>query len=143
MEFCIRNVPFKADEWEVTTAIASQVLHVCPGPFVTGPQDPLPNFEVKLNQSTAGGVQNDGSGTFTLTKPLGRKFQRLNDQISVEVRGKKLKFIPTRNPVKPFVIAVLEKAPFVDPNIARDRARIIDTLCDPFHLTQVQIGLCS
>lgn len=142
MEFCIKNVHFKADEWEVTTEIASQVLHVCPGHFVTGPQERLPNFKVQLNKSPAGGVQNDGTGTFTLTKSLGGRFRRLSDQISVEVRGKKLKFIPTRNSVGKSLTLELEKARFIDPRLAKDRAQRINTLCDPFHITHVQIGLC-
>ena len=144
MEFDIKNVDFKADEWEVTAAIAGQVLHVCPGLFVTGPKERLPNFKVKLNKRAAGGVQNDGTGTLTMTKSEGRKFQRFNekDQIFIKLGRKRLKFFPTRNSVEIPLILELEKAPFVDPEIARDRARRVDALCDPFHLTHVQIGLC-
>lgn len=144
MEFFIKNVDFKADEWEVTAAIA-KLLHLCPGHFVTGPKDRLPNFRVTLNKSPAGGIRNDGSGTFTMTKSEGNSFQRLNkeDQISIQVRGKGLRFIPNGNAVETSLILELEKSPFVDPDIAKDRARRINTLCDPFHLTRVQIGLCS
>lgn len=142
MEFYIRNVDFKADEWEITTAIA-EVLHVCPGLFVTKPEERLPNFRVRLNKSQAGGVQNDGSGTFTLTKPLGRKFKRLNEKgdISVVVKGKRLKFFPNTNSVGHSLQLELEKAPFIDPDIARDRERRINALCDPFLVAHVQIGL--
>lgn len=144
MEFHIRNVPFKADQWEVTVAIAKQVLHVCPGSFVQAPGERLPNFKVILNESQAGGVQNDGTGTFTMTKSEGKKFQRLNekDQISVDVRGKKLRFVPSKSSVRAGLILELEKAPFVDPGIEKDRAWRVNTLCDVFHLTHVQIGLC-
>jgi RNA-dependent RNA polymerase len=144
MEFSIKNVHFKADEWEVTAAIADQILHVCPGLFVTGPKERLPNFKVILNKKPACGIQNDGTGALTMTKSEGRKFQRFDekDQISIKVKGKRLKFFPTRNAVEMPLVLELEKAPFVDPEIARDRARRIDTLCDPFHLTHVQIGLC-
>lgn len=143
MEFCIRNVDFKADEWEVTKAIASQVLHVCPGPFVPNPDEPLPNFKVRLNKSQAGGVQNDGSGTFTLTKPLGKRFKRLNEQgnVSVEVKDKKLKFFPNGGTTVNTSLALeLDKARFIDPDIARDRERRINTLRDPFLVAHVQIG---
>lgn len=142
MEFSIANVHYRADEWEVTATIAAQVLHVCPGLFVTGPKERLPNFKVTLNMKPACGVQNDGTGTLTMTKSEGRKFQFFNErrQIFVKVRGKRIKFIPTKNVVGVALILELEKAPFVDPEIARDRARKVDALCDPFHLTHVQIG---
>jgi len=145
MEFCIKSVPFRADEWEVTAAISQQVLHVCPGLFVTGPKERLPNFKVVLNKRPAAGVQNDGTGTLTMTKSEGKKFQRFNekDQICVRVKGKRLKFFPDKNAsIEVPLILELEKAPFVDPEIARDRERRINALCDPFHLTHVQIGLC-
>lgn len=144
MEFYIRNVDFKADEWEVTTAIA-RLVHVCPGLFVTNPEERLPNFKVQLNKSQAGGVQNDGSGAFMLTKSLGKKFKRLNEQghVDVAVRGKKLKFFPNTNSVGKSLTLELEKAPFIDPNIARDRERRINALRDPFLIAHVQIGLYS
>ena len=144
MEFHIRNIDFKADEWEVTTKIAGQVLHVCPGLFVTSPEERLPNFKVRLNMSQAGGVQNDGTGELTLTKPLGKKFKRLNEKghIEVVVREKKLKFFPNTNTVGKSLLLELEKAPFIDPEIARDRGRRIDTLRDPFLVAHVQIGPC-
>lgn len=144
MEFYIRNVDFKADEWEITTEIAGQVLHcVSLGLFVTDPEERLPNFKVRLNKSQAGGVQNDGSGTFTLTKSLGKKFKRLNEkgQIDVVVKGKKLKFFPNQNSVGKSWQLELEKAPFINPDIARDRGQRINTLRDPFLVTHVQIGL--
>ncbi|KAG6376279.1 RNA dependent RNA polymerase-domain-containing protein [Boletus reticuloceps] len=142
MEFNIRNIEFKADEWEITTAIARQVLHVYPGPFVTNPEERLPNFKVRLNKSQAGGVQNDGSGVLALTRLLGRKFRRLNEtgQISVEVKGKKLKFYPNTSMVKSSLLLELEKAPFIDPDTARDRERRINALRDPFLVARVQIG---
>lgn len=145
MEFCIENVHFRADEWEVTTEIANQVLHVCPGLFVTGPRERLPNFKVQLNKRLECGIQNNGTGKFTLTKTLGRNFQRFNDQnlISVEVRRRKLKFTPTRNPIEKSLLLELEKAPFIDPCIARDRTQRINALCDPFDITYVQIGLLT
>lgn len=143
MEFCIRNIDFKADEWEVTTAIAGQVLHLCPGLFITDPGERLPNFKVRLNKSQAGGVQNDGTGTFTLTKPLGKKFKHLNEKghINVAVKGKKLKFFLNPNTVKIALVLELEKAPFIDPDIARDRGRRISALRDPFLVAHVQVGL--
>ncbi|KAG8217645.1 RNA dependent RNA polymerase-domain-containing protein [Butyriboletus roseoflavus] len=142
MEFSIRHIDFKADEWEITTAIAGQVLHVCPGLFVANPEERLPNFKVRLNKSQAGGVQNDGTGEFTLTKSLGKKFKRLNEKghIEVVVREKKLKFFPNTNTVGKSLLLELEKAPFIDPDIARDRGRRINALRDPFLVAHVQIG---
>lgn len=144
MEFVIRNIDFKADEWEITTAVASQVLHVPSGLFATSPEERLPNFQVRLNARQAGGVQNDGSGTFTLTKLLGKKFKRLNEkgQINVVVREKRLKFYPSTNTVEKSLSLELEKAPFINPEIARDRGRRINALQDPFLVAHVQIGLC-
>ncbi|KAF8844823.1 RdRP-domain-containing protein [Paxillus ammoniavirescens] len=143
MEFNIKNIDFKADEWEVTKAIAGQVLHKCPGPFVAGPDERLPNFKVQLNMSEAGGVQNDGSGTLTVTRKHGGKFLRLNKngEISVTVKEKKLRFIgPNNNPIPRWLALELEKAPFIDPDIAKDRQSRIDSLNQPFLVTRVQIG---
>lgn len=144
MEFYIRNIDFKADQWEVTTAIAGQVLHVCPGLFVTNPEERLPNFKVRLNKSQAGGVQNDGTGTLVFTKSLGKKFKRLSEKgnVNVVVKGKKLKFFPNTNSVGKSWTLELEKAPFIDPEIARDRERRINAVRDPFLVAHVQIGLC-
>ncbi|KAF9227760.1 RdRP-domain-containing protein [Gyrodon lividus] len=141
MEFHIRNIHFGADAWEVTKAIA-QVLHKCPGPFVAGPNERLPNFNVRLNMSQAGGVQNDGSGAFTVVHKLGLKFQRLNKnhEISVTVRDKRLKFTPNGNYVSNGLALELEKAPFIDPDIAKDRQWRVDSLDEPFLVAHVQIG---
>lgn len=141
MEFDIRNLEYTANEWQVTKAIA-EVLHKCPGPFVTGPEERLPNFQVKLNPSKAGGVQNDGSGTFTVTSKVGGKFHRLcqNQEISVVVGAKKLKFYPNSNHPPRWLATTLEKAPFISPDIAQDRQSRIDALDDPFLVERVQFG---
>ncbi|KIJ69127.1 hypothetical protein HYDPIDRAFT_23984 [Hydnomerulius pinastri MD-312] len=141
MEFDIRNLDFKANEWEVTKQIA-EVLHKCPGPFVTGPEERLPNFQVHLNMSEAGGVQNNGTGTLTVTRKLSSKFINLqkHNEISVVVGGKKLKFYPTSNKVAQWLQITLEKAPFINPDIAQDRQRRIDALTDGFLVGSVQIG---
>ncbi|KAF9246394.1 RNA dependent RNA polymerase-domain-containing protein [Melanogaster broomeanus] len=135
MEFYIRNIDFKADKWGVTKAIADQILHKCPGPFVGGPDEPLPNFNVRLKMMCEdGGVLHDGSGALTLTRKLSHKFLQLNknQEISATVNGKKLRFIPNGNHVNRALVLELEKAPFINPDIARDPS--------PFLVANLQIG---
>ncbi|KAI6035723.1 RNA dependent RNA polymerase-domain-containing protein, partial [Pisolithus marmoratus] len=142
MEFAIWNVHTQATKYDVTKAIADQVLHKCPGLFVTDSEQRLPNFCVELNASECGGVRNDGTGTFTLTKATGRRFLQLYRQgeISVIVNEKKLKFRPSKEQVTAATEMTLEKAPYIDPDIERQRQEALVALQDGFVVCKVQIG---
>ncbi|KAG6336315.1 hypothetical protein ID866_2764 [Astraeus odoratus] len=141
MEFHIRNLDTKASKYTVTKAIAD-VLHVCPGPFVTDPEQRPPNFDVTLHESECGGVRNKGTGTFTVTKTVGKQFDRLyhHGEISVVVEGRELRFRRTTNTVKRYLCLTLEKAPFIDPEIERERREKLNALDDSFVVAKVQIG---
>ncbi|KAI5995827.1 RNA dependent RNA polymerase-domain-containing protein [Pisolithus orientalis] len=142
MEFEIWNVHTQATVYDVTKAIADQVLHKCPGLFVTDSEQRLPNFQVVLNANDCGGVRNNGNGTFTVTKATGKRFNQLNvrREISVIVKEKKLKFRPTREHVSMATEMTLEKAPFIDPDIERQREEKLVALQDGFVVCRVQIG---
>jgi RNA-dependent RNA polymerase len=123
----MRNVDFKANEWEVTTAIANQVLHVCPGHFVTGPKERLPDLKVRLNKSPAGGVGNHGSGTFTMTTSEGKRFQSISRASDLRPsEGEKAPVHPQRKPGR--TVLELGRVPFVESDDAKGRARRISTL---------------
>ncbi|KAF9236238.1 RNA dependent RNA polymerase-domain-containing protein [Melanogaster broomeanus] len=141
MEFDIRNIDFKADKWQIMKAIAAQVLHKSPGPFVAGPDDPLPNFNVQL-EMREDTVLHNGYGVLTVTRKVGQKFLPLNrnHEISVKVHGRKLKFFPNDNLVKWTLVLELEKVPFIHPDIAQDRQRKIESLEAPFFVDHLQIG---
>ncbi|KAI6122348.1 RNA dependent RNA polymerase-domain-containing protein [Pisolithus croceorrhizus] len=142
MEFAVWNLDTRATQYDVTKAIAEQVLHKCPGLFVTDSEQRLPNFKVELNANECGGVRNDGTGTFTVTKGIGKRFSQLyhRDEISVIVNERKLKFRPTRGNVDTGVEMTLEKAPFIDPDIERQRQEKLIALQDGFVVCKVQIG---
>ncbi|KAI6013327.1 RNA dependent RNA polymerase-domain-containing protein [Pisolithus microcarpus] len=143
MEFAIWNLDTRATEYDVTKAIAEQVLHKCPGLFVTDSEQRLPNFQVKLNANECGGIRNDGTGIFTVTKGIGKRFSQLyhRDEISVTVNERKLKFRPTRGNVAMVLEMTLEKAPFIDPDIERERQKKLVALQDGFVVCKVQIGI--
>ncbi|KAH7883307.1 RNA dependent RNA polymerase-domain-containing protein [Phlebopus sp. FC_14] len=141
MELDIRNIDFGASEWTVTKAIAG-VLHKCPGPFVTDPEKRPPNFLVNLNPSACGGVGNNGTGSLKMTKSIASLFLKLyrRNEISVIVGKKQLKFYRTTNHVGKGEVTILEKAPFIDPDIAQERQRIVSQTSDPFLVARVQVG---
>ncbi|KAG2750605.1 RdRP-domain-containing protein [Suillus brevipes Sb2] len=147
MEFIIRNVDFEVTEYEVTKKIA-EVLHACPGPFVSDADAATPqrliNFRVMLEKNECGGVRNKGSGFLRLpSKDVGVKFRRLvdgEDGITIKVGKKRLKFIPTNKYIPNDVLVTLEKAPYVDPDIAQRRQEKIDALSSNFRIAKLQIG---
>ncbi|KAG6332428.1 hypothetical protein ID866_6656 [Astraeus odoratus] len=140
MEFDIKNVHTQATKYLVTKAIA-RVLHECPGHFLAYPER-LPNFEVRLNYQKNIETRNNGTGTFTVTKPIGEKFCRLyrRGEIAVEVNGRTIKFYPTNRSVEQGLALKLERARFIDPDIEQERQKKFDTLRDAFLVSNVQIG---
>jgi RNA-dependent RNA polymerase len=146
MEFVIRNVDFSATECDVKKAIA-EILHASPGPFVsdTDVNQRRLNFEVTLEQNNCGGVRNKGSGSLRLpSKDVGLKFRRLvdgEDGVTIKVGKKRLKFIPTAKHLPPYVLATLQKTPYVDPDIAQKRQQTIDALSTDFRIDKLQIGV--
>lgn len=148
MEFLIRNVQFSAAECDVTKAIA-EVLHACPGPFVSDDEvnQRRINFEVALEKNDCGGVRNNGRGSLRLpSKDVGLKFRRLvdgEDGVTIKVGGKRLKFIPTTKHIPPYTLAALQKAPYVNPDIAQERQQKIDALSSDFRIDKLQIGVLS
>ncbi|KAI6030049.1 RNA dependent RNA polymerase-domain-containing protein [Pisolithus marmoratus] len=142
MEFYISHVPTRATEYTVTKAIADQVLHKCPGLFLADRQQRLPNFKVTLNLDDRGGVRNNGTGALTLTTAIGAEFLALYNQgnITAMVDGRQLVFHPSGRPVDAGLEMTLERAPFIDPDIAQERQKKIDALQDRFCVCKVQIG---
>lgn len=143
-EFNIRNLDRKATKYTVTKRIV-EVLHQCPGPFVTDEDQRLPNFDVKLGEGVIGGIRNDGTGTLTMTKEVGRKFYRLYRQreIVITVGGRELKFYHSDKPIRRDLTLTLQKAPFIDPDIEEERQEKLSALQRSFVVAKVQIGYSS
>lgn len=142
MEFSISNVHTQATAYTVTKAIADQVLHRCPGPFLADSQQRLPNFDVALNSDDRRGVRNNGTGTLTLTTAIGGRFVELYNRgnITVTVNGRQLRFHPSGRTVDAALEMKLERAPFIDPDIEQERQRKILKLQDRFCVCKIQIG---
>jgi len=140
-EFDIWNLDRKATKYTVTKRIA-EVLHQCPGPFVTDEDQRLPNFDVKLGEGVVGGSRNNGTGTLTMTKEVGRKFHRLYRQgeIVITVEGRALKFRHGDKPIRRDLTLTLQKAPFIDPDIEKERQEKLNALQRSFVVAKVQIG---
>lgn len=141
MEFDIRNLDTLATKYDVMKAIQA-VLHVCPGPFVTDEEQRPPNFDVTLHKSDVCGFENNGAGLFTVPKSIGKKFDRLcrNGEIAIFVKERKLKFISKGITSRRDLQITLDKAPYVDPEIDRQRQNILNLLHDGFTVLKVQIG---
>lgn len=140
-EFNIRNLDTKATKYTVIKHIA-EVLHQCPGPFVTDEDQRPPNFDLKLGEGVFGSIRNDGTGTLTLTKEAGKKFYRLYRQreIVIKISGRELKFYPSDKVPRRDLTLTLQKAPFIDPDIEEDRQQKLDFLQESFVVAKVQIG---
>ncbi|KAH7923477.1 RdRP-domain-containing protein [Leucogyrophana mollusca] len=141
MEFDIRNVDFETNEWAVTKAVAA-VLHACPGPFVSDPEQKPINFRVKLNPGHSG-VRNDGTGRLILPSKIGSRFARwLKSPESNQIRAgrKMLKFFRNGNHVPKDLAMTLEKALYIDPDLDQERQRKRAMLQVDFRIANLQIG---
>jgi len=142
MEFDLRNVDTGVDEFAVTMAIA-KVLHNFP--FRTNSEDRLINFQVELYREKSIGARNDGAGALRLpTKNLGQKFLRWYKDPSnntIRVGCKALKIFPTSNGVKHDIIMTLRKAPFVDPEVEKQRQLKLKELDVSLRIGKLQFGI--
>ncbi len=139
MELNIVYVPFQANEWTVTRAIA-KVLHsddfgaVVPGRLI--------NFRVKLNEGDAGGIRNDGSGTLTLPfEKTGFKFLDRVRSEPIKIDKMKLRFYPSGRKPSDSWIQTLLKTPYVDPDIEEAHQAKLITLEEDIRVDKVQFGI--
>ncbi|PPQ77522.1 hypothetical protein CVT25_011319 [Psilocybe cyanescens] len=139
MDLYIRNIPNEVNEWTVTRAIAA-VLHS--EDFAPVTEGRLINFRVKLNESTAGGIRNDGTGVLTLpTDTIGSRFLGyvFNDRIKIDKR--KLKFSKSGKPPPEHLSLTLKKTPYVNPDIEEERQQKVWALDTKLRIDTVQFGI--
>jgi RNA-dependent RNA polymerase len=138
MELNITCVPFKANEWAVTRAIA-KVLHsddfgaVVPGRLI--------NFRVRLKEGDAGGIRNDGTGTLTL--PFEKTGFKFLDRVKIEpikIDKMKLRFYPSGKP-SDWMVQTLSKTPYVDPDIEEAHQAKLIILEEDIRVDKVQFGI--
>jgi len=139
MDIGIKYLPHEANEWQVTRAIAS-VLHsddfapVVPGRLI--------NFRVKLKESAAGGVRNDGTGQLTLpTEQTGTRFLRHVADTPIKIDGRKLKFWKQNRSPHQGLAMTLQKTPYVDPDIEEDHQMKVWALETKLRVDTVQFGI--
>jgi RNA-dependent RNA polymerase len=127
MEIELTRISFEADVYDVRKAVAA-VLH---GPGLFDPNDRenkgrVPNFEIIMCKSPAGGVHN-GKAILRVGSNLGRqllKWSRGSSDHNIEVKGRRLKIYNLYKSVPLDVKQTLEKAPYIDPEKDRLRSQI-------------------
>lgn len=142
MNFDIKNVPSQANQWTVTRKIA-EVLHS--EDFTTIPISPderPTNFQVKLNDSSLGGVRNNSTGTLTMpTTKHAHHFMRYLRKHPIRIDDRILKFIPSKESPPRSLAMTLEKTPYINPDIEEERQQIMHQLQDPIRIDEVQFGV--
>jgi len=138
MNIGIKYVPNEANDWAVTRAIARVIHSEDFAPVVEGR---LINLCVKLNESTAGGVRNDGTGVLTLPQErLGLKFLKYIADEPIKIDGRKLKFYKTKPP-RQYLVETLAKTPYVDPDIEEEHQKKTRALETKLRVDAVQFGI--
>jgi len=138
MDIGIKSVPTKTNNWAVTRAIARVIHSEDFAPVLEGR---LINFRVQLKESTAGGVQNNGTGVLTLPQErLGVKFLKYVDETPIEIDGQKLRFYKAKHPSQQLVMT-LAKTPYVDPDIEEEHQKKTRALEARLRVDAVQFGI--
>lgn len=138
MELAIKYIPGEANKWDVTRAI-SEVVHA--DDFHTAINGRRLNFQVKLNDTPAGGIRNDGTGFVTFPSYAdGLKFLACVDKEPIRVFKRKLKFNKRSAPPPTHVVETLAKTPYLDPDIEEERQKTISALDDQLRVDLIQFG---
>ncbi|CCM00004.1 uncharacterized protein FIBRA_02029 [Fibroporia radiculosa] len=142
MEVELADVSFTANEWDVKRAIG-KVLHSDNFFNPTDPKDRPANFKITLNPGH-GGVQNNGTGTMTLgSRKIGDKFLRWlrGDGNSVLLHDRKIRFFRGKHKPPLALTQILDKAPYLDPEIEEEREDKLRKLEVSFHIDKIQFGV--
>ena len=132
---CIWNIPYKANNWDVTLEIA-KVLH-----SDDSGNGRLLNFRVKLDMSDKGGIRNKGTGTLTLPiKKSGYKFLDYIESKPIKMEGRKLGFSSGKNPSSK-VVRILAKTPYVSPKVEKAHQDTLRALEGPIRVDVLQFGV--
>lgn len=146
MELALKYIDFEATKYDVQKAIEA-VLH---GPDLYDPEDPankgrVPNFSVKLHESTAGRLHN-GEGTLGLpTRRLGERFlDWLRDpkhrKDGIRVCGRKLYISRSQTRMTDEHQQHLEHAIYIAPEQEKMRQEILYHLSERLRVARVQFG---
>ncbi|KAJ3989755.1 RNA dependent RNA polymerase-domain-containing protein [Lentinula detonsa] len=120
MEISMRYIPHEVDKWELITELAN-ILHK--DPFKQSRPDRKLNFDVHLF-SHEGGDRCTHTGTGILkvpSKKIGVQFLKHVGDNPVRIRRKKIAFRDNHKSPPERETAMLQKAPWVDPDAEKDR----------------------
>lgn len=138
---CLRiwNIPYTANNWDVTLEIA-KVLHTDdPGDFGN---ERLLNFRVKLDMSDKGGIRNKGTGTLTLPiKKRGFEFLDYIEIKPIKMEGRKLEFSLGRKKPHSDVVRILAKTPYVSPKVEKAHQDTLRALEGCIRVDVLQFGV--
>jgi RNA-dependent RNA polymerase len=142
MNIDIRQVPPEANQWTVTRKIA-EVLHSEDLMSMRASPDERPtNFQVKLNDSSLGGVRNNTTGTLTLpSSKHAHQFMRHIRKNPIRIDGRILKFYLSKEPPPRGLAMTLEKTPYINPDIEEERQQKMQLLQDQIRVDEVQFGV--
>ncbi|KAJ3841711.1 RNA dependent RNA polymerase-domain-containing protein [Lentinula raphanica] len=142
MEIFIRFIPYEVDKWELVTELA-KILHT--DPFKQPRPDRKLNFDVHLFSQEGGtGGMHNGTGLLKVpSKKIGRQFLYHVKEYPVKIRRRKLGFSPGHKTPSEHDSALLQKAPWLDPEKEKDRAwRVAELEQGPgLRVSTVQFGV--
>ncbi|KAH9930752.1 RdRP-domain-containing protein [Fomitopsis serialis] len=147
MEIDLRNISRDATVWDVKRKIGS-ILH---GDYFYNPTDPKDrpaNFQVTLNEGP-NGITHNGSGVLTLgSRKLGDRFFKWlhnpanqGTDVDVELNGQKIRFFKGQSRPQRNLVQILEKAPYLPPEIEEEREDKLRQLNLSIHVDKIQFGI--
>ncbi|KZT71262.1 RdRP-domain-containing protein [Daedalea quercina L-15889] len=145
MEIELADISRDATVWDVKRKIGS-ILH---GDYFYNPTDPKDrpaNFEVTLDAGP-NGIRHNGSGVLTLgSRKLGDKFFKWlhnpgSYEVDVKLYDRKIRFFKSKNRPKRNLTQILEKAPYLPPEIEEAREDKIRKLDTSLHVDKIQFGI--
>lgn len=143
MQLSIRYIPSDIDRWDLKVKLA-RILH--DEPFRQPRPDRKMNFDVFLYLGDGTEGRHNGSGKLTVpTEKIARQFLNYIRTNPVKYSGKKIKFSllgPPNDKNSQKIAAMVQKAPFVDPHMERDREeRVFELEETLLRVVKVQFGV--
>ncbi|KAH9843166.1 RdRP-domain-containing protein [Rhodofomes roseus] len=147
MEIELRDISRDATIWEVKRKIGS-ILHSDYFYNPTDPKDRPANFQVSLNEGP-NGITHNGTGILSLgSRKLGDRFLRWlhnpglhESDIDVQLNGRKIRFFRSKNRPNHGLQQILEKAPYLPPEIEEEREDKLRQLDHSIHVDKIQFGI--
>lgn len=115
--------------------------------IVTGYRYFKRNFQVELNPGP-NGIMSNGTAVLTLgSRKLGTKFFKWlvhspeDHTNELTLNGRKMRFFRGKNRPRPNLTQILEKAPYLPPDIEEEREEKLRKLDTSIHVDRIQFGI--